>query len=267
MINRATLTSDLAQVWLEIDTIQSLYFEPGRLRYRAAMATAGVPAPLMADPAQMAFSGNLSVTIQGLDHDDDTTLAQTISHHIMTVLSALVTDSGGSDRSTALLARLCLSVLPQVSGASVERQRQRQQRERLNHMLNMAAYYQLALAVMQNNNQDKQSAHRQRLRFTEIGLQLKHAVSALPDQVFYEQISHLMAWIGEAYRNFSDALNPVGYYQPPEDLSVLAVAWNIYQDPTWAEDLRKRNAADASVLLRQPLEYLTPPSSGNRIRY
>lgn len=257
-MNRSTLANDLAQLWLQIDVMQTLYFEPGRINYRTAMESVGAGAAITSDPTQVAFSDDLAVSIANVTRSSsDSEVAAIVSDHILKVLTALAKDVESSDRGIGLFSRLCEVSLPVVTGLSASRVAQRVQREKLTRILNIAAFYQLAAVIVEHNYQDKQAAHANRLRFSSIGFSLQKALSLTDDLALYESLSQLITVVGQAFRSFSDELLPVGYYSPPDDMSVLAISWNLYQDPTWAEDLVARNKNIASILLKQPVEYLT----------
>ncbi len=256
-MNRSTLIVDLAQLWLEVDLVQSFYFEPGRVLYRAAIAAAGAAPVITADPTQASLKTVKIPTL--LDTDDDATAATKVTALIVMVLSALGKDTSGSSRGIALFHRLCRSVLPVVVGLSPARINQQAQRAKLARVLNLAAFYQMANAVVLHSYQDKRAAHQARLQFVEMGLALQAQYANSGDLTMYEQVSKLISLVGDAFRGFVDELKPVAYYNANNDLSVLAVAWNIYQRPAeWADDLLARNRQGADITLKYPLEYLVP---------
>lgn len=261
-MNRVTLGNDLAQLWIQLDVMQTLYFEPGRNAYREAMESVGAGVAITSDPTQVSFSADLSVEIAGLTDDtSDAELSELVAAHILEVLTALASDVQSSVRGIGLFGRLCEVELPVINGLSAARVSQKKQREKLTRMLNIAAFYQLASVIVEHSYQDKNAAHTHRQRFTEIGMGLQRSLSVADDLTLYQVLNNLITIVGQAFRGFSDELVPVGYYSPSDDMSVLAVSWNLYQDLTWAEDLVARNNNIASILLMQPVEYLAKHTS------
>ena len=240
----ATFDADVATLWTTIDTVQSLNFEADRTAYRAQLS-----------------QNRYGSSMDAIDEVDTTSISGVYADGNLTtqtldLVDVLYEDTLNSGRAFRLFNLLTVGAMPTVSGVSGARVTQAAQLSAMDTVLRVAALRGLANVVINHDYQDKQSAHDLRFSFSQTALELRQHITSLGETDLHDIVSETIATVGEAYRTLTDSLKPVAYQDVCSATSVLALAWDFYQNPEQAEDLLARNESRGGVFSGQSIEYL-----------
>lgn len=238
----ATFDTDVAALWSTIDTAQSLNFEADRTAYRKQLA-------------QIRYGSSLEAEVGSLNGAGR---PENVTDQTLNLIDVLYDDTLDSERAFRLFNRLATGSLPAIEGVSGAALAQADQRNALSVVLQVAALRGLANTVINHDYQDKQAAHDLRFKFSQTALALRQSITLLGETDLHDSTTEIIATVGEAYRTLTDALKPVAYHSVCGPTSVLALAWDFYQNPEQAEDLLARNESRGGVFANQSVEYLVP---------
>ncbi|MFQ3247909.1 MAG: prophage DNA circulation protein [Arenicella sp.] len=120
------------------------------------------------------------------------------------------------------------------------------------------ALLKLAESIVQTNYSDSEQAHAARVDFTSRSIAQQQRLSLLDNSTdSYASIAELSSLVGQQLSTLADKLKPISTTNTGSPRSSLSLAWDLYQDPSRANDLINRNAVDNGSFMPPTVRHLT----------